>query len=250
MKRISYLTIILLPALLALRCSKETYEVPQRFATIRFNNQTGLPDLKLTYNQQPYTNGNLNNVRIPAGSGEFAFVNPLTRETLLDTVLAVEAGTDQELVLFKPGADAPMVMMRNTQLEEPKPDSAYMKVKIANLATQALPGRIDIVFYAFDDNYYDFMPLDTLRDVPRGFPDAYVTLRNATSLNAQELMVKIIDADTQEPLHDFWVSVLSTYDPNTWEFYSVFVFYLVDDADGTQIYNSPHKVFMGTLFHN
>lgn len=241
-------TIIILTGLFS--CKKEVFEQAREFGTIRFNNQSGLVSLKLVYNNEPYTGLTLNNVKLPAGKATFSFIDPATNKVLLDTALTVAANTTEELILFKPDEAASLVLLKNTQADEPKPGAGLMKVKIANLASKALPGNIDLIFYGLDDELFDYVPLDTLENISKQFPESYVQLKNATSINDPSLLVKIMDAGTKEVLTDIFIQVPENYNWETAEFYSVFTLYLKDDENGLPVNGTNYKVNVGTLFFN
>jgi hypothetical protein len=232
-----------------LSCKKETYKQAQQFGTIRFDNQSGLVGLKLSYNNDLYTNGGLNNVKIPSGKGNFSFIDPATNKSLLDTSLTIEANSVQDLVLFKPSEDAKLILLRNNQQDEPKPEPGLMKVKIADLASKAFPKSVDIVFYALDEEIFDYVPIDTLQNVPKQFQDGYVVLRTTTSVNDPYLYAKFLDSETQEPLNDAFIPI-DSIDPNTYLPLSVFTIFIRDDKDGLPINGTSDKVSIGVLFKN
>ncbi|GAA4317823.1 hypothetical protein GCM10023149_15560 [Mucilaginibacter gynuensis] len=237
-------------------CKKEEFEQAQRFGTVLINNQSGLNQLQLAYNNELYINpGSSNSVKIPAGKGLFSFIDPSTKNSLLDTSLTIEENSTQELVLFRQNDETPLILLQNTQANEPVPEDGYIKLNLANLAKNALPNPIKIIAYQIDENIGDVVPIDTLDNVQSTFGN-YVKVKQTYlygSLQSEYYLI-IVDAATNTPLSSIYITFLASDTQGvSGKVITAFIEEKLNGTDGVQIKAPNGKTYgvqVKTLFSN
>lgn len=223
-------------------CKKQQYETTQAFGTVNINNQSGVQELIFEFNGNTFKKGlSLTNLKIPVGAGNLRFLNPQNQQVLIDTNLSIKENETKELVLFKPDENSKVILLENNQASEQPPADGFMKVKIANFASNTLPNSVDVVLYGFDDSVGDYVPLDTIENVGPGFPDEYITVKGPTSTIDRAVLTLYLDPLSKETL-GFSVGNINAFDFVSEKYYKVFTLYLKNEG--------ASDITMNTLFFN
>lgn len=161
---------ILICSLLWCACKKQDAFGPQKFGIMNLTNSTTANPLLISYNDVNRVGDGVdyNNIRIPVGKGRLKFKDK-AGSLLLDTLLSTEENSVRNFVLFQPSATSKTVLLENNQANEPKPDAGFVKIKMANLATQCFPNKVNITMRMTDYNYGDEVDMDMIKDVKPAF---------------------------------------------------------------------------------
>lgn len=158
MKYIKGLTILLLAVTCMTACKKLGYDDGvTTFGEVFFvTNSVAIDNnLKVRYNGYPIDKqGGTGRIRVPEGEGKFEFYDDRKEDkVLLEQTVNIIAGSPETFNLFQPSEDSPIAVLDpNGQDNEEAAPEGFMKIKIANYASDLLPEELDLVVLGLDEN--------------------------------------------------------------------------------------------------
>lgn len=197
MKAILYFIIACFMAVGLISCSKQEDLLvePAHFAKVTIIDRGTLgADFGIKYNGEPM--GSL----VLAGRGRFAIYNKTTGQVLLEKELDVKADDMEPWYFFQADASTEPQLIRNTDKNEPMPPAGYFKIKIVNLAKNALPNKkLDLILNVYDDNY-EWQHYKTLMAVGSDLDTAGYYLVKEEVAHQAYYGLSFIDHDSQQPV--------------------------------------------------
>lgn len=123
-------------------------------------------NLQVKYNDHPIDiQGGTGIIRVPEGEGKFGFYDKSTGELLGEKRVTIVPGKPEKYSLFQPTESDPIALLDpNGQADEAAAAEGFMKIKIANYATDLLPNDLDVVVLGLNMNM-ETVELATLENV-------------------------------------------------------------------------------------
>lgn len=151
-----------------------------------------------------------NEVKVLSGPATFSFYNRNTGETILEKELDIQATDNEPWYLFQPDSTIAPQLIRNTQLSEPAAPEGYIKLKLANFASQALTDAagvpfpiVDVIVHSTVISSFAYVPIDTLIGIGRNLDTAsYRLVKRPVRAGALQINFRysFIDHTTKQPV--------------------------------------------------
>lgn len=173
---------------------------------------------------------------------------------IFDTLLNVTAKNAYNFLLFQVDPGKKPVVMLNNQLDEPAPEEGFLKIKMANLAPNCFPGKIDVLMKMIDYNYGDLVDMDVMKDVKPTY-GSFGKYKTFSPINSDGIIYfYILDPVTQQPLHTDFIYGADIMDYKANKFYNIITLFITEKEDSngniTGIDGKQYNVTVETLFIN
>ncbi|SFB91413.1 hypothetical protein SAMN05421747_10270 [Parapedobacter composti] len=154
--------------------------------------------LQVKYNGHPIDiQGGTGLIRVPEGEAKFEFCDNRTDELLGEKWVAIVPGSPVKYTLFQPTENDPIALLDpNGQAGEEAAAEGFMKIKIANYATDLLPRDLDVVVLGLNINM-ETVELATLENVSDNLGEEDYRLVPTGGSNILAYTFKFRDRNTQ-----------------------------------------------------